>query len=161
MQTPAGKFLSSAFWDMQGILFINYFEKGRSINSKYHIELLVCLKEEIAKKWPQMKKKKVLFHQDNALRHKLITTMAKLHQLHFEQLLHVPYSPDLIPSDYWLLADLKRMLQGKRVGSNEEVILEIEVYFETRDKLFYKKGIKLLKKRWNQYITLEEDYVDE
>ena len=53
----------SVFWDEQGILFINYLEKGRTINSKYQIALLVCLKEEIAKKWPQMKKKKVLFQQ--------------------------------------------------------------------------------------------------
>ena len=33
--------------------------------------------------------------------------------------------------------------------------------FETKDKLFYKKGIELLEKHWNQWITLEEDYVDE
>ena len=31
-------------------------------NSKYYIALLVCLKEEIVRKRPQMKKKKVLFH---------------------------------------------------------------------------------------------------
>ena len=33
-----------------------------------------------------------------------------------------PYSPDLAPSDYWLFADLKRMLQEKSFGSNEEVV---------------------------------------
>ena len=57
-------------------------------------------------------------------------------------------------------ADLKRMLQGKRFDSKEEVISETEVHFETKDKSFNKKGIKLLK-CWNQYITLEGDYVDE
>ena len=108
-----------------------------------------------------MKKKKVLFHQDKAPCPKSIATMAKLLELHFELLLHPPYSPDLAPSNYWLLADLKRMLQGKRFGSNEEVILETEAYFEARDKLFYKKGIELLEKHWNQCITLEGDYVVE
>ena len=48
--------------------------------------------------------------------------MAKLHELHFELILHQHLSPDLAPSDFWLFADLKRMLQGKRFGSNEEVI---------------------------------------
>jgi len=112
-----------------------------------------------------MQKKKVLFRQDNASCHKSIATMAKLHELRYELLPHPPYSPDLAPSDYWLFADLKRMLQGKRFGSNEEVIAEIEAYFEanrsTKDKSFYKKGIELLEKRWNQCITLEGDYVDE
>ena len=57
-QTSAGKFLASVFWDAQGILFIDFLEKGRTINSEYYIVLLVCLNEEIAKKQQQMKKKK-------------------------------------------------------------------------------------------------------
>ena len=71
---------------------------------------------------------------------KLIAMMAKLHELHFELFPHPPYSPDLAPNDDWLLADLNRMLQGKRFDSNEEVILETEAYFEAKDKLFYKKA---------------------
>ena len=104
---------------------------------------------------------KVLFHQDNAPCHKSIAMMAKLHELHFELLPHPPYSPDLAHSNYRLFADLKRMLQGKRFGSNEKVISETEVYFEAKDKSFCKKGIELLEKRWNQCITLERDYVNE
>ena len=150
MQTSADKVLASVFWDVQGILSIDYLEKGRTINSKYYIALLVCLKKEIAKKWPQRKKKNVLFQQDNALCHKSIATMAKLHALHFKLLPHPPFSPDLAPSDYWLFSDLKRMFQGKRFGSNEEVISETEFYFEAKDKFFYKKGIELLEKHWNQ-----------
>ena len=46
-------------------------------------------------------------------------------------------------SNYWLFVDLQRMLQGKRFGSNEEVILETVTYFEVKDKLFYQKGIEL------------------
>ena len=53
------------------------------------------------------------------------------------------------------------MLQRKRLGFNEEVILETDVYFKAEDKSFYKKGIELLEKRWNQCITLEGSYVDE
>ena len=87
--------------------------------------------------------------------------IAKLHEFHLELLPHLPYSPDLAPSNYKLFADLRRMFQGKRVGSNEEVILETEVYFEAKDKSFYKKGIELLEKHWNPCITLEGDYVDE
>ena len=61
MQTSAGKVLASVFWDVQGILFPNYLEKERTINSEYYIALLMRLKEEIAKKQPYMKKKNVLF----------------------------------------------------------------------------------------------------
>ena len=127
--------MAYVFWDAQGILSIHYLEKGRAISTnEYYIALLVHLKEEIAKKRPQMKKKKVLFHQDNAPCHKSIATMAKVYELHFKLLPHQPYSPDIPPSGSWLFADLKRMFQGKRFGSNEEVISETEAYFEVKDK---------------------------
>ena len=32
-QTSSGKVLASIIWDVQGILFIDYLEKGRTINS--------------------------------------------------------------------------------------------------------------------------------
>ena len=84
--------------------FIDYFDKRRTISSEYYIALLVRLKEEIAKKRPQINKK-VLFNQDNATCHKSIATMAKLDELHFELLLH---PLDLASRDYWLFPDLER-----------------------------------------------------
>ena len=87
--------------------------------------------------------------------------MAKLNELSFELLPHPPYSPDLAPSDYYLFADLKKMLQGKRFYSNEEVITETNAYFESKDKSFYMKGIKMLEKRWTDCVAFEGDYVDE
>ena len=88
-------------------------------------------------------------------------TMAKLSELGYELLPHPPYSPDVAPSDYWLFADLKKIPQGRRFGSNEEVIAETKAYFEAKDKSFYKHGIEKLEKRWNDYIALEGNYIDE
>ena len=90
-----------------------------------------------------------------------VKTMAKFSELGYEFLPHPPYSADLAPSDYWLFADLRKMLQGKRFGSNEEVIAETEAYFEAKDKSFYKHGIEELEKRWNDCITLKGDCIDE
>ena len=103
----------------------------------------------------------MLFHEDIPPRNKSISMIAKLHYLHFELLPYQTYSPDLAPSDYWLFADLKEMLHGKRFGSYEEVISETEAYFEPKEKSFHQKELKLLEKRWNQCITQKGDYVDE
>ena len=35
-QTSADKVFVSVFWDAQDILFIDYLEKGRNINSNYY-----------------------------------------------------------------------------------------------------------------------------
>ena len=54
------KHQQARFWPPQGILFIDYLEKRRTINSEYHIALLVHLNEEIAKKQQKIKKKSSL-----------------------------------------------------------------------------------------------------
>ena len=154
MQTSAGKILASVFWDVRSILFTDYLEKELSIaNFIWHYW---CGRKKLPKMVTNEEEKSTLSPRQCPT-HKSIATMAKLHELHFKLLLHPPYSPDLTPSNYWLFADLKKMLQGKRFGSNEEVISETEAYFVAKDKSFYKEGIELLEKRWNLCITLEGD----
>ena len=65
------------------------------------------------------------------------------------------YSLDLAPSDHWLFADLKRMLQRKRLISSDSGNWGV---FWGQRQIVLQKGIKLLEKRWNQCITLEGDY---
>jgi hypothetical protein len=54
--------MTSVFWDARGIIFIDYLEKGQTINSEYYIALLERLNDEIKRKRPYFRKKKVLFH---------------------------------------------------------------------------------------------------
>ena len=67
----------------------------------------MCLRVEITKKKqkknrPQIKKKKVLFYQDNAPCPKSIATIGKLHELHFILPPQQLYSSDM--ALMWLLA---------------------------------------------------------
>lgn len=81
---------------------------------------------------------KVFLHQDNPQCHKLIRTMAKLHQLHFDFLLHPPYSQDLVPNEYYLLANLKKMVAGRKYGSSAALIETLKC-FKGLNKSFYQK----------------------
>ena len=53
-QQWAGKVMAFVFWDEHGILFINYLEKSKTINSDYYIALLDRLSAEMKKKRPRM-----------------------------------------------------------------------------------------------------------
>jgi [histone H3]-lysine36 N-dimethyltransferase SETMAR len=61
-------------------------------------------------------KKKMLFHQNNALCHKSSKTWAKFHELGNELLSHPPFSPDLAPSDLFLFADPKKCLLERNLA---------------------------------------------
>ena len=53
---------ASVFWDAEGILFIDYLEKGRTITGEYYSNLLTRLDEKIRKKRPGLQKKNIIFY---------------------------------------------------------------------------------------------------
>jgi len=95
------------FWDAEGILFIDYLEKCKTVTGEYYSNLLTILDQKIREKRPGMQKKKIIFHQDNAPAHKSVLAMGKLRDLHYELLEHLLFSPDLAPSDFSLFPKLK------------------------------------------------------
>ena len=130
----AGKVMGAIFWDANGIIFIDYSEKGKPINGEYHAPLLAQLGNEIKRNRPHMARKKMLFHQDNARVHTCAVAIAKLHELKFELLLHSPYLPNLDPSNFFLFPNMKKWLVEKRFESKKDVITEREAYFEELPK---------------------------
>jgi hypothetical protein len=87
------------FWDAEGILFIDYLEKGKTITGEYYSSLLTKLDEKICEKSTGLQKKNIIFYQDNAPAHRSVLAMRKLRNLHYELLEHPPYLLDLAPSD--------------------------------------------------------------
>ena len=53
-QQWVGKVMASVFWDAHRILFIDYLEKGKTINSDYYVALLNRLSAEIKNKRPHL-----------------------------------------------------------------------------------------------------------
>ena len=97
----AGKVIATVFWDVRGIIYTDYLEKGYTITGAYSASLLYGLSEEINKKSPHLKKKMILFHQGHTRMHTCADSMAKFMELKFELLQHLPYSPDLAPSNFF------------------------------------------------------------
>jgi histone-lysine N-methyltransferase SETMAR len=92
--------------------------------------------------------------------HKSVLAMEKLRDLHYELFEHLPYSPDLAPSDFSLFPKLKLFLARQRFFSNQEAITAVEGYFADLTKNHYRNGIMALEHRWNKCISLKEDYVE-
>ena len=80
--------MATVFWDARGIIYTDYLEKGQTITGAYYASLLHRLSDEIKKKSPYLKKKKILFHQDNARVHTCAVSMTKVMELKFELLQH-------------------------------------------------------------------------
>jgi len=148
------------FWDAEGVLFIDYLEKGKTITREYYSSLLTRLDEKIREKRPGLQKKKIVFYHYSAPAHKIVLTMEKLRALHYELLKQPPYSSDLAPSDFCLIPKLKLFVAGQRFSSNRKVIAAVEGYFADLTKNHYRDGIMALEHRWNKCISVKGDYVE-
>jgi histone-lysine N-methyltransferase SETMAR len=156
----AGKFMASVFWVAEGILFIDYLEKGKTITGEYYSNLLTRLDKKVREKRPGLQKKKIIFHLDNAPANKSVSAMGKLRDLHYEFLEHPPCSPDLVPSDFCLFPKLKLFRAGQRFSSNQEAIAAVEGYFADLTNDHYRDGIMALGHRWNKCISLKGDNIE-
>jgi len=115
------------FWgDQDGILLIDYIPKSQTINAEYYLSLLVKLKDILQEKLRGKFTKGVLFLHDNPPAHRALAIQKKLAYLGFQFLDHLPYSPDLAPSDYQLFSGLKQRLKGRHFSSDAEIIFAAE-----------------------------------
>ena len=156
----AGKVMTSVFWDAEGILYIDYLEKGKTITGEYYSNLLTRLDEKNREKSPCLQKKKKHLSSGQCTRSQSVLAMGKLRDLHYALLEHPPCSPDLAPSDFCLFPKLKLFLAGQRFSSNQETIATVEGYFANLTKNHYRDGIMALEHRWNKCISLMGDYVE-
>jgi len=53
--------MASVFWDAEGILFIDYLEKSKTVTVEYYSNLLTRLDEKIREKGHGLRKKKPSF----------------------------------------------------------------------------------------------------
>jgi histone-lysine N-methyltransferase SETMAR len=103
--------------------------------------------------------KGVVLHQDNARPHVSKMTQQKIKELNLEILDHLPYSPDLAPSDYHLFRSLQNHLNNKKFFRFEEVNDAILAYFESKSRSFYKARTEKLATRWEMVIASNGNYI--
>ena len=150
----AGKIMATVFWDSQGVIHIDYLQKGRTITGQYYSDLLTRFDAVLKEKRPRLQRKKVLFHHDNAPSHSSRVATEKFIGLGYALVPHTPYSPDLAPSAFFLFPNLKKSLAGKRFGSNEKIIDVTEAYFADLDKSYFSDGLKRLEHRLQKCIEI-------
>ena len=112
----------SVFWDSEGIIMIECFQKGQTITGHYYASELHQLKQAIKAKRRGKRRAGVLLLQDNTPVHTAQVAMAPAANCGFELLPHAPNSLDLAPSDFYLFPRLKSHLRGQRFRSNNDVI---------------------------------------
>ena len=67
-------------------------------------------------------------------------------------MLHLPYSPDLAPSDYYLFRSLQNSLNSKTFNADKDVKSHLLQFFADKNQKLYEHGIMKLPGQWQKVI---------
>jgi histone-lysine N-methyltransferase SETMAR len=103
------KLMATVFWDMKGVLMVEFMQQDTTIMSWMYCETLKKLCRAIQNKRRGMLTYGIVLFHDNAWSHTTDCNWILLEHFNRELFNHPPYSPDLTPSDYHLFAYLKNL----------------------------------------------------
>ena len=153
------RFLATIFWDMEGIIHIEFMEQGTTIDSEIYVSTLPALKGRL-RRVRQDKVKDVVIQHDNARPHTSRQTQCALQQLELPTIPHPPYSPDLAPSDFFLFPLLKKHLKGNHYKTDAEVEVDVRSWCRSQTPEFFADRMRKLVQRGRLCIDSDSDYVE-
>jgi hypothetical protein len=132
--------------------------RGNTVNSATYADLLknhLC--PAIKSKQHRLLSTGVLLQHDNARPHTARSTVATIQNLSFECLPHLPYLPDLTPSDFHVFGgNYEASLSGPMKRCSRRCMSGCALSQNT----FFSRGIHALPKRWNTCMVRNGDYVE-
>ena len=89
-ERSTNKLLVTVFWDMHGVIAIDFLPRGQTMNSENYIRVLTYLKARIKRVRPNLATDEVLFHHDNAPCHTSGQTRETIASFGLKTLPHPP-----------------------------------------------------------------------
>jgi histone-lysine N-methyltransferase SETMAR len=128
-------------WNPRGFHLILVLENGRKVNARYYItETLEPLSQ-----WRSIEavgtERKLLVHADNARPYTAKLSTQYFNKNRMKSAPHPPYSPDLVPSDFYLFGYVKRCLAGLSFEDADQLLAAVEDVLEGIEKMTLKSSL--------------------
>ena len=155
------KVMLTVFFDYRGVVDYEFVPPDQTVNKKYYLGVMRCLREAIRKKRPELWRDNSWFlHHDNAPSH----TASILREFFAKNATNIvpqpPYSPDLALCDFWLFSKLKRPLRGHRFESIEAIKGESLKALRSIPESDFAACFEEWKIRWHKCIASGGDYFE-
>ena len=101
----------------------------------------------------------LLFH-NNAWLHSTAQNQDLITSFKWEQIDHLPYSPDLSPSDYHLFLHPKKSLGGKPFDDDDDLKDAVQKWLTSQVATFYEKGTQKRVPHYDKCLNNGSKYVE-
>ena len=112
-------------WDKDGVLLTKYLPRETTTNGLYYASIIERLRSVIVEKGCGKFNRGVLLLHKNAPIDKGNIVQVAIRQTGFIELNHPAYSPDIAPTNYYPLSNLKKFLRLKNFSANDEAVTTI------------------------------------
>ena len=102
----------------------------------------------------------MILQHDNARPHVAKLVRTYLETLKWEVPLHPPYSPDIAPSDYYLLRSMAHGLADQQFRSYEDIEKWLDSWIASKDEHFYRNDIRALPETWAKVVANDGQYFE-
>ena len=154
------KVMATVFWNSEGVVLVDFLEGKKTVIGAYYVDVLRKLRANLTEKHPGKFHRGIVFHHDNAPVHSSQIIRDVLQEFWWELLPHLPYSPDLVPSDFFLFPKHKEHLKGIYFNDANEAKQPAKTWLTKWSADYFKNGIKGWKHRLEKCINLDGDYVE-
>jgi hypothetical protein len=150
-----------AFFDAEGLVYHEFLPQCQITNQTVYITVLQCLRNAVRRKQPHKWSSGTwLLYHDNAPCHAALSVRELLAKHSIPVLSHTPYSPDLVPYDFFLFRRLKSTLNGKQFQDVMEIQLNMTQQLQAIPKQAYQTCTEKWKDCWNRCIKSGGPYFE-
>jgi len=111
-----------SFFDANGTVHKEFLPPGQTVNQQLYLKVLKRLCDSVQKKRPEMWSGGDWFlHHDNAPAHTALRMQQFLAKNNMTVNPHPPYSPDLVPCNFFLFPHMKGQTKGKHFAEVSEL----------------------------------------
>jgi hypothetical protein len=143
------------FFDTEGVVRAEFMPRGTTVNSEYYKGLLERLRNDVRRKRPKSGRTDLCCFM-TTLRVTRLSSSASFWLIKKLPCPHPPYSPDLVPCDFWLLPKIKLTMKGNRF----DTIPEIEAAMKERLGALTKDDFQSCQDRWIKCINNKGEYFE-
>ena len=153
------KLMLIAFFNVRGIVHMEFLPQGQTINQHVYKEILQRLLRSVREKRRELWQDNAwLLHQDNAPAHNALSICQFLTKRNITVLDHPLYSRDLAPCEYFLLPKLKEVIKGVRFLDMEAIKKAVTTELKRIPEESFQEYMEAWQNRMRKCVQLEGDY---
>ena len=130
------------WWSAPCLIHYSFLNPNEAITSENYAQQINEMHQKLQGLPPALVNRKgLIFLHNNARPHITQPAFQKLNKLGYKVLSHLPYSPDLLPTDYHFLKHLNSFLQGKHFHNQQDAENAFQEFIKSQSTDFYATGI--------------------